>query len=112
LLIVGSPTHGGRPKQEMQIFLQKIPDGLLKKSNFAAFDTRLFEKDLNFALRLLVKTIGYAAPKIAEILKLKGGKEIISPEGFFVIGKNGPFKEEEEKRAINWTKQVILNSKI
>ena len=106
LLIVGSPTHGGRAKPSLQVFLDQIPENALKNIKIAVFDTRFLEKDLNFALRLLIKTFGYAAPKMADLLKNRGGELIVQPEGFIVIKKEGPLKEGELERAKTWAKQI------
>jgi flavodoxin len=57
LLIVGSPTQGGKPTPAVQDFLNKIPDRAIKDINVAAFDTRLSAR--------LVGIFGYAAGRIA-----------------------------------------------
>ena len=59
LLIVGSPTHGGRPTPAIKDLLNKVPK--LQGINVAAFDTRLQTK--------LVGVFGYAAGRIANNLK-------------------------------------------
>ena len=91
LLIVGSPTHGGRPTPAIQDFLNKISKPAIRDVNVAAFDTRLSMR--------LVGIFGYAAERIADSLKRNGGNPIASPEGFFVKGKEGPLKEGELERA-------------
>ncbi|HAU98817.1 MAG: Flavodoxin/nitric oxide synthase [Microgenomates group bacterium GW2011_GWF2_45_18] len=107
LLIVGSPTHGGRAKPSMQMFLDAIPLGALTHKKVAVFDTRFLEREQNFALRALLKTIGYAAPKIADVLQKKGGEIVLPPEGFIVKGKTGPISNGELERAREWAIQVI-----
>jgi len=52
LLIVGSPTQGGRPTPAVRDFLNEAPERLLQGVNVAAFDTRLQKK--------LVGVFGYA----------------------------------------------------
>lgn len=106
LFIVGSPTYGGRAKQELQTVLDQIPELGLKGIRVAAFDTRFLEQEQNFALRLLMKTIGYAAPKIALFLEQKGGKLITTPEGFIVQGRQGPLRDGELVRAKAWGKML------
>jgi flavodoxin I len=106
LLIVGSPTHGGRPKPAMQQFLNSIPAGALNEVDVAAFDTRLAEADQVLPLRILMKTIGYAAEKISRMLISKGGHEVVSADGFLVTGSRGPLKPGELDRAIAWTKKI------
>lgn len=107
MFIVGSPTQGGRPTATLQQFLEQIPVRKLTNVKVATFDTRFSEKKVNFALRLLIKAIGYAAPKMAKLLVNKGGKLIIPPEGFIVRGKEGPLDEGELKRAENWLKDMV-----
>ena len=102
LLIIGSPTQGGRATVALQEFLESIPTGTLTNTKVAAFDTRFSEKNSNFLLKLIIRTFDYAAPKIAKTLESKGGKLIIPPEGFIVSGKEGPMAEGELERAKLW----------
>jgi len=97
LLIVGSPTQGGRPTLAIQEFL-RIREPVIKGISVAAFDTRLSTR--------LVGIFGYAAVRIADSLKRNGGTLIAPPEGFFVKGKEGPLKEGELERAAEWAKEI------
>ncbi len=103
LLIVGSPTQGGRPTKAIQDFLNKLPESAIKGVNVAAFDTRFSTK--------LVAIFGYAAGKIANSLKTKGSTLILPPEAFFVKGKEGPLKEGELERAAGWAKRILESKK-
>ncbi len=103
LLIVGAPTHGGRPTQAIRDLLDKVPGNALQGTNVAAFDTRLPAK--------WVRIFGYAAPRIAGTLKKKGGTLIGSPEGFFVEGTEGPLREGELERAALWAKEIVKSTK-
>ena len=103
LLIVGSPTQGGRHTKAIQGFLEKIPSGVLKSINVAAFDTRLSSR--------WVKIFGYAAGRIADSLKKKGGNLLEPPEGFKVNGREGPLKEGELERAANWAEDILRKAK-
>jgi len=97
LLIVSSPTQGGRPTLVIQEFLKTL-EPVVKGINVAAFDTRLSTR--------LVGIFGYAAVRIADSLKRNGGILIAPPEGFFVRGKEGPLKEGELERAARWAKEI------
>lgn len=99
LLIVGSPTHGGRPMQAIQDFLNEAPATALKSKKVASFDTRI--------PRRWVRIVGYAAGRISDRLKRKGGTLIVPPEGFFVEGTKGPLREGEEERAAGWAKEIV-----
>ena len=102
LLIVGSPTHAGRPTQPIQEFL-KAPAPAFEGTKVAAFDTRFSSK--------LARIFGYAAGRIAGSLKRKGGTLIASSEGFFVEGTEGPLKEGEVERAAGWAKEIVESTK-
>ncbi len=99
LLVVGSPTYGGRPTEAMRDFLDKVRESGLKGTNVAAFDTRLTAR--------WVRIIGFAAGRIAGRLKKDGGTLVVSPEGFFVEGTEGPLKEGELERAAAWAKKIV-----
>ncbi len=103
LLIVGSPTQGGKPTPVIQEFLSKIPANALKNINVASFDTRV--------KMFVAKLFGYAAGRIADILKGKGGNLAAQPEGFIVKGNEGPLKEGELERAAGWAKGILQREK-
>ena len=101
LLVVGSPTHGGRPTPAVQGLINKVPK--LQGINVAAFDTRSQAK--------LARVFGNAAGRIARNLKGKGGVLIAPPDGFFVTGTKGPLKEGELERAAGWAKAILESRK-
>ena len=105
LLIIGSPVQGGRSTATLQNWITSLPN--LKGSRAAVFDTRFQEDKQNIALKLLMKTIGYAAPKIAKSLESKGATLIAPPEGFIVTSKEGPLKTGELERATSWAKSLF-----
>jgi flavodoxin I len=98
LVIIGSPTMGGRPTEAIQGLLKAVGPGF-KGANVAAFDTRLTSK--------WVRIFNYAAPRIAGSLKANGAVVLGSPEGFFVTGTKGPLKEGELERAAGWAKEIV-----
>ena len=99
LLIVGAPTHGSRPTDAIQDFLDIAPAPALDGTNVAAFDTRLTAG--------WVRIFGYAAPRIADTLQEKGGALKGSPGGFFVKGTRGPLRASEVERAARWAKEIV-----
>ena len=106
LLIVGAPTHGGRPSPTMQEFLNKIPANALRNVDVAAFDTRLSAEGRGFWMRMLLSILGYAAGHIAKGLTRKGGKLVAPAEGFIVEDKEGPLKDGELERAAVWARSI------
>jgi flavodoxin len=103
LLIVGSPTHGGRPTAAVQGFLSQLTRHSLEGIKVAAFDTRATSK--------FVKIFGNAAGRIGGHLTKKGGVLAAPPEGFFVVGTKGPLKEGELERAVVWAKGISESAK-
>jgi flavodoxin I len=95
LLVVASPTQGGRPTEAVSRFLNGIPEGSLK----GVVDTRLKAK--------WVKIFGYAAEKIAARLARCGGTPAAAPEGFFVRAAKGPLLDQELERAAAWARGAI-----
>jgi len=98
LLIVGSPTHGGRPTPAIQSFIKDAPAALLEGTEVATFDTR--------GASMFVRIFGYAAIRIGDSLKKRGGKLVASPEGFIVEGTKGPLRDGETERAAAWAKEI------
>lgn len=98
LLVVGSPTLGGRATPATQQFLDRIPPGSLTGIRVAAFDTRLRTR--------LVRIFGYAAEQIGASLVERGGEAVAAPEGFTVRGRSGPLTEGEVERASAWAKAM------
>jgi len=102
LIVVGSPTQGGTMTTYLQQYCKDMPKGLLEGASVATFDTRLLESQQKIGLQMLMRVIGYAAPKIAAQLKAKGGKLVGEPVGFIVGGKEGPLQSGELERAQAW----------
>jgi len=101
LLIVGTPTHGGRPSQRMKQWLTTIASDGLKNKKVATFDTGIPTEGQKGFIRLVIRFFKYASPRLANILASKGAK-ILASETFFVLGKEGPLKEGELERAELW----------
>ncbi len=105
LVVVGSPTQGGRATKELDEWLRALPADALAGVRSAAFDTRIDKQARGLPLRLLMNVIGYAAPKIAKTLTAKGAA-VLGVEGFIVSGKEGPLAAGEAERAERWAKQI------
>lgn len=110
LLIVGSPTHGGRPTPAIHKFLEGIPKDSLRGARVAAFDTWIAKQGQGFFMRAIIGFFGHASQHIAAKLQKAGGKTRAPPEGFLVKGKEGPLAEGELERAAAWAKGLAENS--
>jgi flavodoxin len=100
LLIVGSPTHGGRPTEAIQGLLGRLEESLPAGTSVAAFDTRLAAR--------WVAIFGYAAGRIARTLEESGGTLAASPQGFVVERRQGPPRGGELERAADWAREVVV----
>ncbi len=98
LLVLGSPTVGGRPTPSMQQFVDDVPTAAAARLRLASFDTRITMK--------FARIFGYAAPRMAEALTGKGASLAMPPEGFIVKGRNGPLADGELERAAAWAGKV------
>ena len=98
LIIIGSPTQGGRQTAAIKTFLDNLPADALKGKRFAAYDTRF--------KNVFAKVFGYAAPRIESAIKAKGGNTTAQPQGFFVKGTKGPLLDGELERAATWAKAI------
>lgn len=108
LLVVGSPTRGFRPTEGISKLLNGLPKNHLTGVRVAAFDTRIVLETIDSkALRFLVDKGGYAANTIVKALEKKGGQLAASSEGFFVTGEQGPLKDGELERAVEWAGRLM-----
>ncbi len=108
MLIVGSPTRAFSPSPDIKTFLKGLSGHALDGVSVAAFDTRVSLDDVDsIILPPMVKLFGYAAEPIAKQLERKGGNLLLSPEGFFVNGTEGPMKEGELERVATWAEQLL-----
>ena len=106
LIVVGSPTQGGRPTAALQRYLTNLPVNILNGTRVAAFDTR-FGPDHGFMLWQLTKILGFAATRIAKLLKTKRGTLVAPPKGFIVKDKEGPLQKGEIEQAERWAKNLV-----
>jgi flavodoxin len=96
LLVVGSPTYGGRPTPKAKSFLAALGPGSLQGVRVAAFDTRITMK--------FARIFGYAADRIMAALTSAGGTRAAAPQGFIVTGSEGPLADGELEKAAGWAK--------
>ncbi len=107
LLIVGSPTRGFKPTENITNFFKNLPAGSLQGKKAAAFDTRIPPESINSKFfRKIVVMGGYADKSISNLMKKKGA-DLLASEGFFVQASEGPMVEGELERAADWVKKLI-----
>jgi len=107
LVVIGSPTQGGRPTPALQHWLDELAPDALDRANVAVFDTRFARLDHGFGLRLVMRVLGFAADRIASTVAMKGGIMVAPPEGFIVEDKLGPLRPGELDRAAEWARSLV-----
>ena len=98
LVIIGSPTQGGRQTPGIKAFVDELPADAMKDKRFAGFDTRV--------KNIIARVFGYAAPRIESAIRAKGGNTTAQPQGFYVKGTKGPLLDGELERATTWAKSI------
>lgn len=105
-LILGSPTHAGRPTKNIIDFINTIGHNELMDINITAFDTAISKEGKGFFIKTIINFFGYAAEKIAKLLQSKNGKLIVPSHGFFVLDKEGPLEKNQLAIAKKWALQI------
>ena len=107
-LIVGAPTRVFRPSDAIKAVLKTIPSATLKGVKVAAFDTRMDPENVgNSILKFMAGLFGYSAEPIAKSLVKKGGELVGDPAGFVVLDSEGPLREGELERAVEWADSLM-----
>lgn len=102
LVIIGTPTHGGRASQPLQAFLATLPVSIWQERRVAVFSTGLPATYKNIFLRLVIRLIGYAAtPTLAALVK-RGAVPAAPPINLLVETKQGPLLPGELERLNAW----------
>lgn len=104
LLVVGSPTQGGKATETMQQFITDCPS--ISGLNVAVFDTRFNKSTHGFGLKVLMNTIGFAAEKMQKSLEQKGAT-VVGCKGFIVEDKEGPLAEGELASTNDWVRTIV-----
>jgi flavodoxin len=99
VLIAGAPTHVANLPKELRLILEALPDRVLEGVRTAAFDTSY---KMNWFVRFFT-----AAKPLGRRLRKLGGRRIVPPMSFFVVGKEGPLYEGEMERAEAWAEAIL-----
>ncbi|MDP3837162.1 MAG: flavodoxin domain-containing protein [bacterium] len=106
LIIIGTPTHGGRATAAMQTFIKSLPTDIWLNKKVAVFSTGMPASSVSLFFRMVIKILGYAAaPTLAVLLKM-GGLHAGEPAEFMVKDKQGPLIEGELLRAGKWAESL------
>jgi flavodoxin len=99
LVVMGSPTHRMNLPEAVRSVFEKLPKRSLRGARVAAFDT-------SYQMSAFLARFT-AAKKLARQLRKLGGKQIVPPETFHVMGREGPLYEGELNRAKEWVATLL-----
>jgi flavodoxin len=99
LVVMGSPTHRMNLPEAVRPVFEKLPKRSLRGARVAAFDT-------SYQMSAFLARFT-AAKKLARQLRKLGGKRIVPPETFYVMGREGPLYEGELNRAKEWMATLL-----
>jgi flavodoxin len=99
LVVMGSPTHRMNLPEAVRPVFERLPKRILRGTPVAAFDTSY---KMSWWL-----THFTAAKRLAGKLRKLGGKLVVPPETFHVVGREGPLYEGEIERARAWARLIL-----
>ncbi|MGD2177307.1 MAG: flavodoxin family protein [Anaerolineae bacterium] len=99
LVVMGAPTHRMNLPEDVRPVLTSLPKRILRGASVAAFDTSY--KMSAWLARFT------AARKLARKLRRLGGKQVVPPETFHVVDRQGPLYEGEIERARAWAESIL-----
>lgn len=98
LVVMGSPTHRMNLPEAVRPVFDGLPRRVLRGTHVAAFDT-----SYKMSRWLAHFT---AARKLAKKLRKLGGKQVVPPETFHVMEREGPLYDGELVRASRWAESI------
>ncbi len=99
LVVMGSPTHRMNLPEAVRPVLETLPRRILRGTPVAAFDT-------SYKMSPLLARFT-AARRLARKLRKLGGKRVVRPETFHVVGREGPPYDGEIERAGAWAASIL-----
>jgi flavodoxin len=99
LVVMGSPTHRMNLPEAVRPVFETLPKRILRGTPVAAFDT-------SYKMSPLLAHFT-AAKKLAKKLRRLGGKRLVRPETFHVVGREGPLYDGEIERAREWAGSIL-----
>ena len=98
LLIMGCPTHRMGLPRELRPILKTLPRRILHKTPAAVFDT-------SYKLSPWLAPFS-ASHRLASVVRRLGGRLVVPPQTFHVIGREGPLYLGEIELAKDWISRV------
>jgi len=107
MLIVGSPTHRGRPSLSIAYFIDTIANHNLKDVQVAAYSVRSMQASkgrLSHSVQEWLSSL--SAGRIIKSLKLKGGISSLDPLAIHIDAESETLSENERLRVVEWANRI------
>jgi flavodoxin len=101
LVVMGTPTHRMNLPQAVRPVFEALPKRILRGIHVAAFDT-------SYQMSPILARFT-AAKKLAQKLRKLGGRRVVPPETFHVVGREGPLCDGEIERAREWAVAALAS---
>jgi flavodoxin len=101
LVIMGVPTHRMDLPETVKEKFQSLPKRILRGIPVAAFDT-------SYKMSWLLSRFT-ASKHLNRKLRKLGGLQVIRPQTFHVVGREGPLYQGEIERARQWAASILVN---
>lgn len=98
LVVMGGPIHRVNLSAPMKALVNEIPKRALRGASIAVFET---------CYRNPRWQRGAATRRLGRKARKSGGRQVVPPESFFVVGREGPLEEGEEERARKWAHAIL-----
>jgi flavodoxin len=99
LVVMGCPTHRMNLPEAVRSTFEALPRRILRKTPTAAFDT-------SYQMSAFLAHFT-ASKKLVQKLRKLGGKRLVPPETFRVVGREGPLYDGEIERARAWARSLL-----
>jgi flavodoxin len=99
LLVMGTPTHRMNLPEAVRPVLKALPKQALRGASIAAFDT-------SYKMSWLLNKFT-ASKRLHRGLRKLGGRPLVPPETFLVVGREGPLYDGEVERARMWAESLL-----
>jgi len=99
LVVMGCPTHRMNLPEAVRPVFETLPRRALRSTPVAAFDT-------SYKMSPWLARFS-ASKKLDKRQRKLGGKRIVPPETFHVVGREGPLYDGELERARAWAETIL-----
>ena len=99
LVVMGCPTHRMNLPEAVRPLFETLPKRILRDKAVAAYDT-------SYKMSPVLARLS-AAKKLSRKLRKLRGRQVVPPETFYVVDREGPLYDGELERARDWAESIL-----